>query len=129
MFQGPHSYISPAWYRNQNTVPTWNYAAVHAYGVPRLITDPADLRFLIEKLVRFHESQVGNLWDIRQAERVMDANLRGIVGFEIPIARIDGKFKFNQNLPAADREGVVRALEKSADQIQRAVAAIMRRNL
>ncbi len=129
MFQGPHSYISPAWYRNQKTVPTWNYAAVHAYGVPRLITDPADLRFLIEKLVRYHESQVGNLWDIRQAESIMDANLRGIVGFEIPIARIDGKFKFNQNLPAADREGVVRALEKSADQIQRAVASIMRRNL
>ena len=127
VFQGPHSYISPAWYSNQKTVPTWNYAAVHAYGVPRLVTDPADLRYLIEKLVRYHESQVGNLWDIRQADSIMDANLRGIVGFEIPIDRIEGKFKFNQNLPVADREGVVRALEKSTDPIRRQVAELMRK--
>jgi transcriptional regulator len=126
VFLGPHAYISPGWYENPVTVPTWNYAAVQVHGTPRLITAADEMRNLVEKLVRFHESQVGNPWDIRHADPVMEAKLRGIVGFEIPITRIDGQFKFDQDRPAADRAGVIRALECSSDPRRHEVADIMR---
>lgn len=126
VFVGPHAYISPGWYENRVTVPTWNYAAVHVRGTPRLITGEDELRAVVEQLVRYHESQVGNPWDIRQADSVIEDKLRGIVGFKIPITRIEGQFKFDQDRAAADRTGVIRALECSSDPLQREVADFMR---
>jgi transcriptional regulator len=129
VFMGPHAYISPAWYVEQATVPTWNYAVVHATGTPQLVTDTARLRAMVLRLVDTHEAPLGHPWDVRQAESVMDADLQAIVGFEIAIDRLEGKFKLNQNRSIADQEGVVRALETSADASEREIARLMRERL
>jgi transcriptional regulator len=126
---GPHAYISPSWYREQETVPTWNYAVVHASGAPQLVEDDARLRAMVMRLVENHEAPLGHPWDVRGAESVIDAELAGIVGFEIPIDRLEGKFKLNQNRSREDQEGVVTALEKSSDPVEREVARMMRENL
>jgi len=126
---GPHAYISPAWYEEQATVPTWNYAVVHATGTPRLVVETASLRAMVLRLVDNHEAPLGHPWNVGQAESVMDAELQAIVGFEIPIDRLEGKFKLNQNRSRADQEGVVRALEASADASEREIARLMREQL
>ena len=128
IFQGPHSYISPAWYTEQVTVPTWNYVTVHAYGTPVLVHDTGRLRRLVTDLTRRYESDPDG-WAVERAEPIMEAELKAIVGFEIPIDRIEGKFKLNQNKSEADQRGVVRALEHSPDRDQRDIAALMRQNL
>jgi len=128
IFAGPHAYISPAWYQQQVTVPTWNYTVVHASGHVRIVDENA-LRDMVMRLVRQHEGPLGNPWDVSKAEAVMDSELKGIVGFEIPIDRIEGKFKLNQNRSVEDREGVIRALEGSAHPDEREVARLMREQL
>jgi transcriptional regulator len=129
VFMGPHAYISPAWYREQKTVPTWNYAVVHVTGTPRIVEDTSQLRAMVMRLVKNHEGPLGNPWDVRKTESVMDVELGGIVGFEIPIDRIEGKFKLNQNRSREDQEGVVAALEASVDASEREIARLMRENL
>jgi transcriptional regulator len=128
IFQGPHSYISPGWYEQQETVPTWNYAAVHAYGVPRLVHDPEQLRPMVMSLMERHESHARSGWDPGLMESVMDRELKAIVGFEIPIDRIEGKLKFNQNRSRADQLSVVNALSSSTDPNERAVGRFMERH-
>jgi transcriptional regulator len=126
VFMGPHAYISPAWYHEQHTVPTWNYAVVHATGTPVLVTEEAALRRIVTELMEHHEAPHGG-WDRGMA--ATDEELPGIVGFEIPIDHIEGKFKLNQNRSREDQEGVVRALENSDDSAARAIARMMRSNL
>jgi transcriptional regulator len=128
IFNGPHSYISPAWYEQQVTVPTWNYVTVHAYGVPVLVEDTGRLRGLVTDLTRRYETGADG-WAVERAEPIMERELKAIVGFEIAIDRIEGKFKLNQNRSEADQRGVVRALEGSSDRDQREIAELMRRNL
>ena len=129
VFMGPHAYISPAWYRDQVTVPTWNYTVVHAEGTPRLVEDRDALRAMVMRLVVQHESPLGHPWEVAQAEAVMESELAGIMGFEIPIDRIEGKFKLNQNRSEDDRRGVVRALEGSSHPDEREIARLMRDEL
>jgi len=116
MFEGPHGYVSPSWYMPTNkSVPTWNYTAAHVYGVPRLVTAKPDLRKLVHDLAAQYET-LG--WHIdRQDPAYIDAMLGGIVGFEIAVARIEGKFKLSQNRSAGDRARVIDALaaEGNAD--------------
>lgn len=126
VFTGPHTYISPSWYVDQVTVPTWNYTAVHAYGVPQVIHEPAILRPIVDMLTDLHETAVGSTWDRSLAEVDMDADLKAIVGIEIPLTRLEGKFKLNQNRSEEDRRSVIGALEQSADPMHRDVAAMMR---
>ena len=128
IFNGPHSYISPAWYEQQVTVPTWNYVTVHAYGVPVLVHETGRLRRFVTDLTRRYETGAGG-WEVERAEPIMETELRAIVGFEIAIDRIEGKFKLNQNRSEADQRGVVRALEGSVDRDQRDIAELMRQNL
>jgi transcriptional regulator len=128
-FLGPHAYISPSWYANQVTVPTWNYAAVHAAGSVSLIHDKGQLRDHVLAMVREHESYVEEPWDPAAAEPIMDAQLGAIVGLEIRIRTLEGKFKFNQNRSREDQEGVIAAMSASADPQHHAVARIMRANL
>ena len=127
VFMGPHAYISPAWYRTQETVPTWNYAVVHVTGTPRLITEEPGMRRIVTELVENHEAPLGHPWDVGKA--TVDEELPGIVGFEIPIDRIEGKFKLNQNRSREDQESVAATLEKSEDPTEREVARMMRENL
>ena len=125
IFQGPHCYLSPSWYENQVTVPTWAYAAVHVRGRARVIEEPSLILPLVERLVAEHEKE----WSLAQAEPLMDRLLEMIVGVEIPIESIEGKFKFNQNTSPSDQRGVIDVLRNSADQTEREVAAIMEGNL
>jgi len=129
VFQGPHAYISPSWYQERVTVPTWNYAVVHAAGTPVLVEDDARLREMVMRLVDNHEAPLGHPWDVSKAEPAIVDELPGIVGFEIPIDRLEGKFKMNQNRSREDQEGVAAALEKSADPSEREIARMMRENL
>lgn len=115
MFQGPEAYITPSWYATKQesgkVVPTWNYVAVHAYGPIIFHDDPAWLRDAVSRLTDTHEAANAEPWEVADApEKFVQAQLRGIVGFEIPITRIDGKWKLSQNRPAADREGVIAGL-------------------
>ena len=125
IFQGPHCYLSPSWYDDQVTVPTWAYAAVHVRGLARVMEDPSDVFPIVERLVAQHEQH----WNLIQAEPLMDTLLKIIVGIEISIESIEGKFKFNQNTSKADQGGVIDALSNSTDQNERDVAAIMKANL
>jgi transcriptional regulator len=123
VFHGAHSYISPNWYAPPTVVPTWNYAAVHAYGQPQLIHDRGQLKTMLMQLVAFHDH-------LEQIEADFPDNLLdAIVGMEIPVARLEGKFKFSQNKSLADQQGVIAKLSQSDDSMQQAVAHIMQQNV
>lgn len=125
IFHGPHSYISPMWYANQRNVPTWNYVVVHAYGRPSILNE-ADLIELLGKLVKEHEGASPPGWDFDPEQPWIQQMLPEIGGFEIPISKLEGKFKLNQNRTLADRRGVIDTLIGSEDPMQRAVASLMR---
>ena len=115
IFQGPHAYVSPSWYEVELSVPTWNYAAVHAYGIPRLIEDGEELYQLLKVLIETHESQFENPWPFQLPDDYLQKMMRGIVAFEIEITRLEGKFKMSQNRTASERENVIAALNESSD--------------
>jgi transcriptional regulator len=126
IFQGPHAYISPRWHHSTDTVPTWNYVAVHVYGVPEIIDDPAAALAQQVRLVDAHEAGFEQPWSIDERDPdLIDGLLRAIVNFRIPISRIEGKFKLDQKKTAADRAGVVVGLEGSGDPAARALAALI----
>lgn len=128
VFSGPHAYVSPSWYQAGPAVPTWNYAAVHAYGQVSLVTDQEVLDAMVGELTEIHEGDGPLAWrydslpDDYRARRV-----KGIVGFRMEIDRMEGKLKLSQNRPAGDAERVAAALEASADASARDTAAAMRR--
>jgi transcriptional regulator len=127
IFAGPHAYISPSWYQAGPAVPTWNYAAVHAYGAARRIADPDWLRDLVDRLSRRHEAREAAPWRMDGLpEPYIASMLTGIVGVEIAVSRLEGKFKLSQNRPAADRPRIIAALERREDPESRAVAQLMR---
>jgi transcriptional regulator len=128
VFQGPHAYVSPRWYAAGVAVPTWNYVAVHAYGTPRLIEDAAETWARIDELVATHEAGAAAPWRLdQQDDSYIATMLRGIVAFEIPIARLEAKAKLSQNKRAEDRRGVIAALGAGDDPLARDVAALMQR--
>jgi transcriptional regulator len=129
IFQGPHAYVSPSWYLAGPAVPTWNYAAVHAYGQVRTIADPDWLRVMVRRLSERHEAREPTPpWRIDDLpEPYVGSMLKGIVGVEIEVSRLEGKFKLSQNRPAADRPRVIAALERRDDAESRDVGALMRR--
>ena len=129
VFTGPHTYISPSWYENKVTVPTWNYVVVHAHGRPVIVKDKTRVRAMLERLVTEHEAHVNPPWSTALADEYVDQQLDYIVAFEMPIERLEGKFKLNQNRSRADQEGVVRALSGSDDPLKREVAELMRKQL
>jgi transcriptional regulator len=113
VFQGPHAYVSPDWYANSGLVPTWNYIAVHGYGVPRLLAGEEQATAALAALSAFMEAGLAPKppWTLdRIAESARRALVRGIVAFEIELTRLEGKQKLNQNRTAQDRAGVVAAL-------------------
>jgi transcriptional regulator len=126
IFQGPHTYISPSWYEVAPSVPTWNYAVVHAYGTPRIVDDHGELYRMLQRLVHTHESPRESPWPMDLPDEYMDRMMRAVVGFEIEITRLEGKHKLSQNRPANDRRRVTEALGASGDTLDRAVAEMMR---
>ncbi|OLC00430.1 MAG: transcriptional regulator [Candidatus Rokubacteria bacterium 13_1_40CM_68_15] len=125
IFQGPGTYISPSWYPTKRetakVVPTWNYAVVHAYGAVRFIDDRAWLREFVEKLTNRHEAERRDRWKVTDAPPdYIEKQLGAIIGLEIPITRLAGKWKVSQNRPAQDRDGVVDGLLQMADLVRQA---------
>ena len=115
VFKGPDAYVSPRWYRDPaKNVPTWNYVAVHAHGRPQPLTDPAALLALIGRLTDEHEAYIEQPWSIREAHAHAERLVAHIVGFELPIEKLEGKFKLSQNRQPADRAGVMREFRKDA---------------
>jgi transcriptional regulator len=131
IFLGPDAYVSPGWYKTKEetgkVVPTWNYVAIHAYGTLELFDDAVSLRALVARLTDRHEAALPEPWSIDDApESFVQSQLKGIVGFRLPISRLQGKWKMSQNRPPADREGVVKALSQESDPVKMAVAALIK---
>ena len=130
IFQGPNAYVTPSWYetkrRTAKVVPTWNYIAVHASGPIRFFDQPEALLRLVGDLTARHEAERAEPWSIVDAPADYVAGmLKAIVGFEIPIARLEGKWKMSQNRPAEDRAGVVDGLQRVGRPAETAVAEVM----
>jgi transcriptional regulator len=130
VFQGPDGYISPNWYPSKHEtgreVPTWNYAVVHVHGRLRVIDDAAWLRRLLETLTDHHEAGQPQPWKISDApEDHIEKSLRAIVGLEVAVDRIEGKFKLSQNHPARNRAGVVAGLHERDGDGDAELAALM----
>jgi transcriptional regulator len=129
MFHGPHAYISPAWYATHPSVPTWNYVAVHAYGVPKIVDAPGEMGEILHRLVDANEAANGTTWRMSGlTEQYLGGMMRAIVAFEIPIDRLEGKAKLSQNRDATDRARVADALGASGDPSARATSRAMRSN-
>ncbi len=129
IFQGEHGYISPSWYEVHPSVPTWNYAVVHAYGKPHIINDEADVRSVLERLVKTNETGRDEPWVMDLPDEYYAGMVKGIVAFEIPITRLEGKFKVSQNRPAVDQKHVLDRLITSDDPDQQALGERMRATL
>jgi transcriptional regulator len=129
IFQGPHCYVSPDWYATPGLVPTWNYLAVHCYGSPRILGGEDAVIGHLRRLSALAEERLlpKRPWTLERVERTrLAALLPQIVAFEIEITRIEGKRKLNQNRRAADRAGVIHALEGSSRGDDLAIAEAMR---
>jgi transcriptional regulator len=123
IFNGPHAYISPSWYVNHPSVPTWNYATVHARGTAKLMDDEG-LKQLIGTLSAHYEGGRPKPWRMADlASDYVDMMVRAIVGFEIAVTSLEGKFKLSQNRKANDLPGVLAELEAGGEG---ATAALMR---
>jgi len=131
VFAGPHGYVSPSWYTSRDQVPTWNYAVVHVEGTGELVEDPAALRAMLGRLVQDNEAGPGGaeaaIWSIDElTPETYDRLSQAIVGFEVTIERLVGKFKLSQNRKPDDRDGVLRALDARASADDAALASFMR---
>jgi transcriptional regulator len=133
VFQGPQTYVSPSLYPTKQetgkVVPTWNYITVHAWGRPRVIDDAAWIRGQVDDLTRHKEAPRAAPWQLSDApEPFLAAQIKGIVGLEIPIARIEGKWKVSQNRNAADQAGVAAGLRGGGEEAEQIAALVAERS-
>jgi len=128
VFSGPHAYVSPRWYGEQERVPTWNYSAVHAYGIPKLIHERKLKYESQRRLVAALDPQWLPKFDALRREYV-DGMLEGIVNFEIAVTRLETRWKLSQNRSRREQENIAAQLETSSDSAERALAALTRRHL
>lgn len=131
IFHGAQAYISPNWYPTKRehgkVVPTWNYVAVHAYGTLRIIDDAEWLRRLVTRLTDLHEGFSAVPWKVTDAPNsFIDQMLKGIVGVELALTRVEGKWKLSQNRPEPDQAGTIAGLDARGDAESRAIAAAMK---
>jgi transcriptional regulator len=130
MFVGPNAYVTPSWYPTKRetgkVVPTWNYVAIHAYGPVEFFEDADRLLALVTRLTESQEAPRAAPWAVSDAPaEFVRAQLKGIVGFALPIARLEGKWKMSQNRNEADRAGVRDGLAREPGPVHDAVAAVM----
>jgi transcriptional regulator len=130
MFQGPQAYITPGWYPGKQAhgqvVPTWDYAVAHVHGTAVAVHDHGWLMAMLQRLTDRHEARQDRPWQVADAPgHYVDGLLRGIVGIEIPIDRLDGKCKASQDEDLADRRGTVQGLLHDAQPGAAAVAALV----
>lgn len=130
-FQSAEHYISPSWYPSKRehgkVVPTWNYAVVHAQGIPQVHEDKAWLAAFLQRLTNTHEAALPMPWQMSDApDDYLDKMLNAIVGIEIPITSLQGKLKLSQNRSEEDKRGVVAGLQQQGDAAALAMADMMR---
>jgi transcriptional regulator len=125
IFHGPHAYVSPTLYEIRESVPTWNYAAVHIYGKGRVLSDECAARQVLDDLMAQFDSSYTEQWN-SFSDEYRDRMQRHIVAFEINATRIETKFKLSQNRTKAEQENVIRALADSSDSAVAGTAALMR---
>jgi transcriptional regulator len=121
IYTGPDAYITPSWYATKRehgrVVPTWNYIAIHAYGTLEVFDDAERLNALVSRLTDHKETPRAEPWAVTDAPaRFIEGQLKGIVGFALPIARLQGKWKMSQNRPPEDRAGVVAGLQAEGEE-------------
>ncbi|MGC2820281.1 MAG: FMN-binding negative transcriptional regulator [Candidatus Sulfotelmatobacter sp.] len=125
IFHGVHAYISPTNYTARESVPTWNYAAVHAYGKARVFSSEQDVHGMLHELTETFEPAYREQWE-ELSEKYQENMLRQIVGFEIIVTKIEGKFKLSQNRTREDQANVIASLEKAQDSVVSGVACMMK---
>ena len=125
IFHGPHSYISPTNYGARESVPTWNYVAVHVYGNARIFSSREDLHRMLHELMETFEPAYRKQWE-SLSDTFRENMLRHIVGFEIVATKIEGKFKLSQNRTREDQANVIASLEKSEDSVVSGVSRMMK---
>lgn len=134
LFQGPQAYVSPGWYpgkaRDGRVVPTWDYAVVHAHGRARAVHDRAWLRAMLDRLTDAHEAGRPAPWRVADAPQdYLDGLLRGIVGIELPIDRLEARLKASQDEAREDRLGTVQGLAAQPGEAARQMAALVQQAL
>jgi transcriptional regulator len=130
IFQGPQAYITPSWYpakkEHGKVVPTWNYCVVHVHGVLRAVEDPTWLHAHLRQMTDENEAPLPARWAVDDAPAdFVNATMRGIVGIEIAVTRIQGKWKMSQNKSAADRRGIIEGLQQQPTAAALEVAALV----
>ena len=130
IFQGPQTFISPSWYSSKRetgkVVPTWNYVVVHAHGHIRIMDDPGWVRAHVEELTNRHECRRPAPWKVTDAPAdFIQTMVRAVVGVEIAIDQLQGKWKVSQNRPAKDRAGVVDGLRREGGDAASAMARLI----
>jgi len=125
VFHGPHTYVSPTWYQEEETVPTWNYVAVHATGVFKAMEDRSDLEDSVRRLTQQHEASQPKPWEPDFSTAYSDQMLNRIVAFQIEITSLQGKWKLNQNHPDHRRQRVVDKLKTLGGEVNLQVAGLM----
>ena len=127
IFSEPHSYISPSLYDHERNVPTWNYIAVHAYGIPQIITDENEIEAMLESMFDEFEKSYKTQWanlDVDYKNKL----LQGITAFKIKVNKLEGKFKLSQNKTDAERERIINSLDSSGDSVKTALSKHMKKN-
>jgi transcriptional regulator len=125
IFSGPHAYVSPSWYEEGGTVPTWNYVAIHAYGTLRIIEERDGLLDILRRSVSTYESPRPEPWAFDESAPHVETMLKAITGFRIEITRLEGKWKLSQNHTDERRQRVIRALEGRPDEDSQGIARMM----
>jgi len=128
VFSGPHAYVSPRWYEEKERVPTWNYAAVHAYGIPKIVNERSAKHESQRRLVAMLDPQWLPEFDGLRAQYV-SSMLEGIVNFEIEVTRLETRWKLSQNRTRREQELIATQLAASSDSGERALAALTRKHL
>ena len=131
IFQGPHAFISPSWYPTKRetgaVVPTWNYVVVHAHGRVKTIDDPAWIRAHVEALTNRHEGSRPEPWKVTDAPAdFVDRLVGALIGLEMPIGRLVGKWKVSQNRSPVDQDGVVEGLMREGSEAAAQMAELVR---
>jgi transcriptional regulator len=128
VFSGPHAYVSPRWYAREPAVPTWNYAAMHAYGTVKVFDDAKAKQASQRRLVAAHDPQWLGAFDAL-APNYVEGMLGGIVVFEVAVTRIDSRWKLSQNRGREEQERIIENLERGGSAGDRSLAALMRKHL
>ncbi len=125
VFQGPHTYVSPTWYQDPETVPTWNYVAVHVYGILKVVQDQERIQNILARITDYYEASLPQPWQAEFTSEYAQQMVKRIVAFEIEIDKMQGKWKLNQNHPEERRRRVVDVLKTMPDDNSRGIVTLM----